>query len=162
MRYPRGTLVACSASLDALGAPGEMTNRAAPGPSQPPRRSRGFELSSWHDAGMSDHAVVGALDQVDLITKRGSDWVVLIMVQVAEWDDSEDQRSGLQAKLSNYLSFVLDGGLAAQHPSLARAQWTIRLDCQSEPPPHTRQFLQSAQELVRQRGGVLEVGRLWT
>jgi hypothetical protein len=116
--------------------------------------------AAWQYAAVSETSVVGAVDEVDLITQRGPDEVVLIMTQVGEWDDSDDQLLALQAKLNNYLIFVLDGGLQAQYPGLGSARWALRLDCQSEPPGRTAQFIDAARGLVRQEGGDLEVAYL--
>jgi hypothetical protein len=83
------------------------------------------------------------------------------MTQRGGWDDSDDQVLVLQAKLNNYLTFVLDGGLLEQYPNLNTARWSLRLDCQSQPPERTAEFLQAAGDLVRQQGGEFEIGRLW-
>jgi hypothetical protein len=110
---------------------------------------------------MSQGDVVGAVDSIDLLTQRGPGVVVLIMTQVAEWDDSDEQLSSIQSKLNHYLSYVLDGGLAAQYPQVASSRWIIRLDCHEELPGRIDQFIRVAQSKVRNHGGDLEIGRLW-
>jgi hypothetical protein len=103
--------------------------------------------------------VVGAVEQVDLLTKRPDGAVVIIMIQQMAWDDSVEQLTDLQDKLNNYLRFVFDGQLRAHFDDDA-VRWVIRVDCQQRPPARTQQFLDAANGLVAEHGGTMEIAVL--
>ncbi len=62
-----------------------------------------------------------------------SDQVVLAMHEFRPWDGSELQLFQLQEKFNAYISFLLDGELAATHPELARKNARIELQCAEMP-----------------------------
>ena len=49
--------------------------------------------------------------------------VVLVMIEPNEWDGSDEQLLSLQERFNAYVSFLLDGEMASEHPELhARAE----------------------------------------
>ncbi|HEY2711526.1 MAG TPA: DUF6572 domain-containing protein [Chthoniobacterales bacterium] len=62
-----------------------------------------------------------------------SDEVVLAMHESRPWDGSELQLFQMQEKFNAYISFLLDGELAATHPELVQKNARIELRCTEMP-----------------------------
>jgi hypothetical protein len=67
--------------------------------------------------------------------------VALIMLEPRPWDGSELQMFQLQEKLNAYLSFALDGEMAAAYPAFAQRPLGVRIDCATPPDPRTLHLL---------------------
>jgi hypothetical protein len=77
------------------------------------------------------------IDVIDLIAhdpKR--DEVVLVMNEPNEWDGSDEQLLALQERFNAYVSFLLDGEMATDHPELAGKP--ARIELRSVHVPDTR------------------------
>jgi hypothetical protein len=62
-----------------------------------------------------------------------TDEVVLVMNKPDEWDDSDEQLLALQERFNAYVSFLLDGEMASDHPNLAGKPARIELRCAHMP-----------------------------
>ncbi len=67
--------------------------------------------------------------------------VVLVIRHEAAWDGTEGQLYLLQEKLNAYLSFALDGEMAAEYPDFAGRALAVRIDCATAPDPRTLHLL---------------------
>lgn len=101
--------------------------------------------------------VVGQLDHIDVVTVDQDGQVRLIMTQVEQRDDSDDQLLAIQAKVNNYLVFVLDGQIGRSYPSVDASRWRIRVDCQTQPTERIASFLDGLSAAVTEEGGALEI-----
>jgi hypothetical protein len=59
--------------------------------------------------------------------------VVLVMNEPDAWDGSDARLLGLQERFNAYVSFLLDGELASEHPELADKPARIELRCAQIP-----------------------------
>src|SRR5881394_3843654 len=69
----------------------------------------------------------GVIDVIAHDSKAGE--VVLVMDECEEWDGSDEQLLALQERFNAYVSFLLDGEMAADHPDLAGKAARIELRC---------------------------------
>src|SRR5213080_3348846 len=67
--------------------------------------------------------------------------VVLVMNEPDEWDGSDEQLLALQERFNAYVSFLLDGELAADHPGLAGKAVRIELRCAHVPDTRAIELL---------------------
>jgi hypothetical protein len=74
---------------------------------------------------------VGIIDAIAQDPKTGE--VVLVMNEPDEWHDSDEQLHSLQERFNAYVSFLLDGEMAADHPQLAGKPTRIELRCAHMP-----------------------------
>ena len=77
------------------------------------------------------------IDVIDVIAsdpKTGE--VVLVMNEPDEWDGSDEQLLALQERFNAYVSFLLDGEMASDHPELAGKP--ARIELRSVHVPDTR------------------------
>src|SRR5213593_2231002 len=58
-----------------------------------------------------------------------TDEVVLVMNQPDEWNGSDEQLLALQERFNAYVSFLLDGEMATDHPHLAGKPARIEVRC---------------------------------
>src|SRR6059036_3613011 len=70
-----------------------------------------------------------------------TDEVVLVMNQPDEWNGSDEQLLALQERFNAYVSFLLDGELAADHPGLAGKAVRIELRCAHVPDTRAIELL---------------------
>jgi hypothetical protein len=86
-----------------------------------------------------------SLDQANVIDALGIDEtsgrVILLIRHDVPWDGSEAQLYLLQEKLNAYLSFALDGEMAAEYPDFVERPLALRLDCATAPDPGTLHLL---------------------
>src|SRR5258708_14463906 len=69
----------------------------------------------------------GMIDVVAHDTKTGE--VVLVMNEPHGWDGSDERLLALQERFNAYVSFLLDGEMASEHPDLAGKPARIELRC---------------------------------
>jgi hypothetical protein len=81
------------------------------------------------------------VDLIHLDLERGE--VVLLMLEQRPWGSAPEQLRQLEAKFNGYLSFALDGFLAAQFPQYVSKPVCIRLDCVTQPSDEERSMLAS-------------------
>jgi hypothetical protein len=74
---------------------------------------------------------VGVIDLIAEDTKTGE--VVLVMNQPDEWNGSDEQLLALQERFNAYVSFLLDGEMASDHPELAGKPARIEVRCAHMP-----------------------------
>jgi len=67
--------------------------------------------------------------------------VVLVMNASEEWDGSDEQLLGLQERFNVYVSFLLDGEMASDHPELAGKTARIELRCAHMPDRRALELL---------------------
>ena len=67
--------------------------------------------------------------------------VVLVMNEPNEWDDSDEQLLSLQERFNAYVSFLLDGEMASDHPELAGKPARIELRCAQLPDTRALELL---------------------
>jgi hypothetical protein len=86
-----------------------------------------------------------AKDRTDLIDVIAQDpktgEVVLVMNKPDEWDDSDEQLLALQERFNAYVSFLLDGEMASDHPNLAGKPARIELRCAHMPDTRALELL---------------------
>ncbi len=87
--------------------------------------------------GVANPAVI---DVFGVDTKTGE--VVLGMNEPRPWDGSDERLHELQEKFNAYVSFLLDGELAATHPELAGKPARIELCCDTMPDERALGLLQ--------------------
>ena len=75
---------------------------------------------------------------IDLIT-RSDDTIRLVLVELRRM--SEDEAPALQDKLNNYLGYVINGTLQAQHPESVGDSVRIRVELVTEQIPFIHEFL---------------------
>ncbi|SRR6266496_3965724 len=69
----------------------------------------------------------GVIDVIAQDPKTGE--VVLVMQEPNEWDGSDERLLALQERFNAYVSFLLDGEMASEHPDLAGKPARIELRC---------------------------------
>jgi uncharacterized protein DUF6572 len=82
---------------------------------------------------------VGVIDVIAHDAK--TDEVVLVMIGPDEWDGSDEQLLALQERFNAYVSFLLDGEMAADHPDLAGKRARIELRCAHVPDTRALELL---------------------
>ena len=81
----------------------------------------------------------GVIDLIAQDPKTGE--VVLVMDECEEWDGSDEQLLALQERFNAYVSFLLDGEMAADHPDLAGKAARIELRCAHLPDTRALELL---------------------
>ena len=82
------------------------------------------------------------IDMIDVIAsdpKTGE--VVLVMNEAAEWKGSDEQLLALQERFNAYVSFLLDGEMATDHPHLAGKPARIEVRCAHMPDASALELL---------------------
>src|SRR5213592_1629786 len=69
----------------------------------------------------------GVIDVIAHDSKTGE--VVLVMNEPDGWDGSDARLLALQERFNAYVSFLLDGEMASEHPDLAGKPARIELRC---------------------------------
>ena len=82
---------------------------------------------------------LGVIDVIAHDTKTGE--VVLVMNQPEPWDDSDERLLALQERFNAYVSFLLDGEMASEHPELAGKPARIELRCVHIPDTRALELL---------------------
>ena len=86
------------------------------------------------------------LEQAHIIDIIASDEktgaVVLVMTESRAWDGSDLRLFELQEKINAYLSFALDGEMAASCPQFAGRPLRLQLDCAAPLDARTLHFIQ--------------------
>jgi hypothetical protein len=70
-----------------------------------------------------------------------TDEVVLVMEEARPWDGSDERLYQLQEKFNAYVSFLLDGEMAAAHPELVGKRTRIELRCEHMPDARALELL---------------------
>ena len=81
----------------------------------------------------------GVIDLIAQDPKTGE--VVLVMKEPDEWDGSDERLLALQERFNAYVSFLLDGEMAADHPDLAGKAVRIELRCAHVPDTRAIELL---------------------
>ena len=81
----------------------------------------------------------GVIDVIGQDAKTGE--VVLVMNEPVEWNSSDEQLLALQERFNAYVSFLLDGEMAADHPELAGKPARIELRCTYVPDTRALELL---------------------
>ncbi len=82
---------------------------------------------------------VGMIDMIAQDTKRGE--IVLRMDEPDPWDGSDERLLALQERFNTYVSFLLDGEMASEHPELAGKRARIELRCSQMPDTRAHELL---------------------
>ncbi len=82
---------------------------------------------------------IGVIDLIAHDTKTGE--VVLAMNEPDEWDGSDVRLLALQERFNAYVSFLLDGEMASEHPDLASKPARIEVRCAHMPDPRAIELL---------------------
>jgi hypothetical protein len=93
-----------------------------------------------HEVGRTGVANPAVIDVFGVDTKTGG--VVMGMNEPRPWDGSDERLLELQEKFNAYVSFLLDGELAATHPELAGQPARIELRCDQMPDERALGLLQ--------------------
>lgn len=83
--------------------------------------------------------------------------VTLTMVERRPWTGGDHQLFELQEKFNSYLSFLLDGEMAEDYPSLVGKPLRIRLECVEPPESTVVEFLAMIREQIAFQGVDVEV-----
>ena len=82
------------------------------------------------------------IDVIDLFAHDPkTDEVVLVMEERRPWGGSDERLYQLQEKFNAYVSFLLDGEMAAAHPELAGKKARIELRCDHMPDARALELL---------------------
>jgi hypothetical protein len=81
----------------------------------------------------------GVIDVIAEHTKTGE--VVLVMNQPDVWNGSNEQLLVLQERFNAYVSFLLDGEIATDHPHLAGKPARIEVRCAHMPDTRALELL---------------------
>jgi hypothetical protein len=81
----------------------------------------------------------GVIDVIAQDAKTGE--VVLVMNEPDEWNGSDEQLLALQERFNAYVSFLLDGKMASDHPHLAGKPARIELRCAHMPDTRALELL---------------------
>ena len=81
----------------------------------------------------------GVIDVIAQDPKTGE--LVLVMNEPGEWDGSDEQLLALQERFNAYVSFLLDGEMASDHPELAGKLARIELRCAHMPDTRALELL---------------------
>ncbi len=82
-------------------------------------------------------------DTIDLIAHQpDGDIAVLIIVEDRPWGDRGELLHDLQAKLNTYLSYITEGRLEVEYPSLTGRPVLIELRCSFPPGDREIEFLE--------------------
>jgi len=81
----------------------------------------------------------GVIDVIAQDPKTGE--VVLVMQEPNEWDGSDERLLALQERFNAYVSFLLDGEMASEHPDLAGKPARIELRCAHLPDTRALELL---------------------
>jgi hypothetical protein len=81
----------------------------------------------------------GIIDVIGEETKTGE--VVLVMNEPEPWDDSDERLLALQERFNAYVSFLLDGEMASEHPELVGKPARIELRCAYMPSTRALELL---------------------
>jgi hypothetical protein len=81
----------------------------------------------------------GVIDLIAHDPKTGE--VVLVMNELGEWDGSDERLLALQERFNAYVSFLLDGEMAADHPELAGRAARIEIRCAHMPDTRALELL---------------------
>src|SRR6266446_7459742 len=82
------------------------------------------------------------IDVIDVIAsdpKTGE--VVLVMNEPNDWNGSDEQLLALQERFNAYVSFLLDGEMATDHPHLAGKPARVELRCAHMPDTRALELL---------------------
>ena len=82
---------------------------------------------------------IGMIDMIAQDTKTGE--VVLRMDEVDPWDGSDERLLALQERFNAYVSFLLDGEMAGEHPELVGKPARIELRCTQMPDTRALELL---------------------
>jgi hypothetical protein len=82
---------------------------------------------------------VGVIDVIAQDAKTNE--VVLVMNEPNEWNGSDEQLMALQERFNAYVSFLLDGEMASDHPELASKPARIELRCAHIPDTRALELL---------------------
>ncbi len=82
---------------------------------------------------------IGVIDLIAHDTKTGE--VVLAMNEPDEWDGSDARLLALQERFNAYVSFLLDGEMASEHPDLAGKPARIEVRCAHMPDSRALELL---------------------
>jgi hypothetical protein len=93
--------------------------------------------SKRQDARATDR--IGVIDVIAHDTKTGE--VVLVMNEPDDWDGSDARLLGLEDRFNAYVSFLLDGEMASEHPEFAGKPARIELRCGQMPDPRALELL---------------------
>ncbi len=75
-----------------------------------------------------------------------TDQVLLVMNEARPWNGSDQQLLEVQEKFNAYVSFLLDGELATEHPELADRRARIELHCAAMPDERALELLGNIHE----------------
>ena len=79
------------------------------------------------------------IDVIAQDSKTGE--VVLMMNEPEPWDDSDERLLALQERFNAYVSFLLDGEMASEHPELVGKPARIELRCAHIPDTRALELL---------------------
>jgi hypothetical protein len=82
---------------------------------------------------------IGTIDMIAQDTKTGE--VVLRMEEFDPWDGSDERLLALQERFNAYISFLLDGEMASEHPELAGKPARIEMRCAQMPDTRALELL---------------------
>jgi uncharacterized protein DUF6572 len=82
---------------------------------------------------------VGVIDMIAQDRKTGE--IVLRMNEPDPWDGSDERLLALQERFNAYVSFLLDGEMAREHPELAGKPARIELRCAQMPDTRALELL---------------------
>ena len=81
----------------------------------------------------------GVIDVIAHDTK--TDQIVLVMNEPESWDRSDERLLVLQERFNAYVSFLLDGEMASEHPELAGKRARIEVRCAHMPDQRALELL---------------------
>ena len=91
-------------------------------------------------------------DAIDLVVARRDGTVVLSMFEGRPFAGSDERLRQLEEKVHAYVSFVVDGHMAQQHPDIEPKQIVVRYDYMGFMDERTRDLLPSIEMTLAEYG----------
>jgi hypothetical protein len=115
----------------------------------------GFRTKPTEDLATARPASLFNPKKLDMISTANG-VVSLFIVQDVAWTSSAAELASLGEKITTYVGFVLDGGLAAQYPALVGQPWRVIIDSYTgRPDAAAMEALNLTGDAVRGYGGDL-------
>jgi|SRR5262245_3554549 len=92
----------------------------------------------------------GRIDIVATDSARGK--LLLVMTEHRPWDGGDLMHKQLRAKALAYAGYVMNGGLARDHPRQKPEDVIVKLVCSQAPGPKSVAFFDQVREELRQYG----------
>ncbi len=96
-------------------------------------------------------------DRIDIVaTDKERGKLLLVMTEHRPWTGAAEVQKQLRAKALSYAGYVMNGGLARDHPQQKPEDVIIQLVCRQAPGPKDLAFFDQIREELKQYGLAFE------